>query len=99
MVLVLCGPVFAQDATESTAPAQEEETVAAPANAVSIQPIARDDQIARLDAMLLAWATGHHTRITRSDAQMEEATDNEAAVGVLIGYWDETDLKTKGQTL
>jgi len=47
LALMLCSPALAQD-TAITAPSPvDEETVAEPANAVSVQPVARDDQIER----------------------------------------------------
>ncbi len=51
------------------------------------------EQIARLTDKLLSWATGHHNRVTRSEAQIDARTANEDRAGVLIGFWDEADLE------
>lgn len=40
---------------------------------------------------LLEWATRQRQRTTISDAEIERRTGKEFAVGVLIGYWDETE--------
>ena len=60
---------------------------------------AHKDQIARLTEHLLSWATAHHSRITRSDAQIAAAHGLDDKVGVLIGYWDEADLEAEGVSL
>ena len=49
-------------------------------------------EIARLKEMLLDWATSHHNRITRSDADIESYAGSEFHIGILIGFWDEEDL-------
>ena len=50
------------------------------------------DQIDRLTAWLLSWATSHHNRVTRSDAEVAKNAGSEPNVGVLIGFWDEEDI-------
>ena len=47
----------------------------------------------RLNARLLTWATAHHNRITRSDAAIEAYAGTEFFAGILIGFWDEADLR------
>lgn len=47
LALMLGVPAFAQDAGDGSLGAAGEETVAAPSNAVSVEPVARDDQIER----------------------------------------------------
>jgi arylsulfatase A-like enzyme len=41
---------------------------------------------------LLDWATRHHTRVTRSDAEIAKYSGSEFHMGVLIGFWDEAEL-------
>lgn len=50
-------------------------------------------EIERLTAALLSWSTAHHNRITRSDADIEAFTGSEFHSGVLIGFWDEAELR------
>ena len=50
-------------------------------------------QIDRLSERLLSWATSHHARITRSDADIEDYAGSEFDIGILIGFWDEADLQ------
>lgn len=52
-----------------------------------------DDVIRRLTDALLNWSLAHHSRVTRSDAEIEARTANEDRDGVLIGFWDEDDLR------
>ena len=47
---------------------------------------------ARLHEALFAWARRHHQRTTVSDAQIAARTGKQADVGILIGYWDESEL-------
>ncbi len=47
LALTLCGSAIAQDVDAVDPLASTEETVAAPANAVSVEPVARDEQIER----------------------------------------------------
>jgi len=47
VAIMLCGAAVAQDTEAVDALSSTEETVAAPANTVSIEPVARDDQIER----------------------------------------------------
>ena len=49
--------------------------------------------IERLNARLLSWATAHHARVTRSDAAIEAYAGTEFDTGILIGFWDEADLR------
>lgn len=49
--------------------------------------------IERLSERLLSWATSHHARITRSDAAIEAYAGTEFDAGILIGFWDEDDLR------
>jgi arylsulfatase A-like enzyme len=48
---------------------------------------------ARLHEAMFAWATRHHNRITVSDEAIAARYGTEPQHGILIGYWDEADLK------
>ena len=48
--------------------------------------------IDRLMAGLFDWATSHHARITRSDAQIAKTAGREFERGILIGFWDEDEF-------
>ncbi len=52
-----------------------------------------NDQVDRLSARLLSWATAYHSRITRSDQDIENYAGSEFDLGILIGFWDEADLE------
>jgi len=57
-------------------------------------------ECARLREVLLAWALRDHARITMLDARI--AAYGEAAqlkAGILIGYWDERDMHSGGESL
>jgi len=47
---------------------------------------------AGLHEALFAWARRHHTRLTISDAEIAARSGNDLSQGILIGYWDETDI-------
>ncbi|RBI83770.1 phosphonate monoester hydrolase [Rhodosalinus halophilus] len=46
----------------------------------------------RLCELLLDWATRHHNRVTRSDAEIEAASTREFDAGIWIGFIDEDDV-------
>jgi len=46
-----------------------------------------------MDEALLKWATQHHTRITATPAVLE-GQKTAAEVGILIGFWDETEYQS-----
>ena len=51
----------------------------------------------RMEAALLQWATGHHTRITATPAVLARQK-TAAKDGILIGFWDEEEYQqTTGQ--
>lgn len=54
------------------------------------------DQIERLKAAHFEWARRHHTRITRSAANVEAMTDAQEPPGVFIGYKDVDELVADG---
>ncbi|WP_299777444.1 alkaline phosphatase family protein [uncultured Roseobacter sp.] len=48
---------------------------------------------ARLAEIMNRWARRHHNRTTITDAEIEAGQGREVDQGVLIGFWDENDLK------
>ena len=50
------------------------------------------DVLARLKGDLWTWSHRAHARVTTSDAQILDGTENEPTVGVLIGFWDQPQL-------
>ena len=50
----------------------------------------------RLHEALFAWARRHHARITRSPQQVDRMAANAEPPGILIGYWDEEQLREDG---
>lgn len=48
-------------------------------------------EIDRLMARLFEWATQHHTRVTRSDLDIENIGGSEFQYGIRIGFWDEAE--------
>ncbi|MEM8742698.1 MAG: sulfatase-like hydrolase/transferase, partial [Pseudomonadota bacterium] len=57
------------------------------------------DQIARLAAHHFAWTRQHHTRTTRSAAQVEAMTDQQEPPGIFIAYLDREELEADGRRL
>ena len=53
---------------------------------------------ARLHEALFAWARRHHTRITRTPAQIDRMANAGEPPGILIGYWDEDEIRDSGRT-
>lgn len=51
------------------------------------------EQIDRLNAEMLSWSTTFHNRVTRSDAEIEAFAGTEFHTGILIGFWDEAELR------
>ncbi len=49
--------------------------------------------IAGLNEQLLSWATRFRSRIARSDADIAAYAGTEFQAGILIGFWDEKDLR------
>jgi len=49
--------------------------------------------IASLQSLLLSWATSHHARVTRSDAEIEAYAGTEVPSGIFIGYWDDDEIQ------
>ena len=47
--------------------------------------------VTRLLRDLLDWALRHHSRVTMSDAAIEDGFGSEARAGIFIGVWDEND--------
>ena len=56
-------------------------------------------EIERLRGYHFDWARGHHTRVTRSAAEIEAMTDAREPPGILIGYANATELIADGLTL
>ena len=56
-------------------------------------------QISRLRELHFEWARRHHNRITRPAAIVEKMTDAKEPPGVMIGYWDQKELKPSGRRL
>ena len=52
---------------------------------------------AQLHEALFAWARRHHSRITRSPQQVDRMAAIGEPPGILIGYWDEGQLRADGQ--
>ena len=50
----------------------------------------------RLREALFDWTRQHHSRITRSPEQVEAMTRGKEPPGILIGYWDESELERDG---
>ena len=57
------------------------------------------DQISRLRELHFEWARRHHNRITRPAAIVEKMTDAKEPPGVMIGYWNQKELKPSGRRL
>jgi arylsulfatase A-like enzyme len=53
---------------------------------------------ARLHEALFAWARRHHSRITRTPAQIDRMAKSGEPPGILIGYWDEDEIRASGRT-
>lgn len=49
--------------------------------------------ITRLNDALLSWSTSYHNRITRSDQDIADYAGTEFHSGILIGFWDEAELR------
>jgi len=56
-------------------------------------------QISRLRELHFEWARRHHNRITRPAAIVEKMTDAKEPPGVMIGYWNQNELKPSGRRL
>lgn len=56
-------------------------------------------ELERLGALHFAWAREHHTRVTKSAAEVEAMTDAREPPGIIIGYWDRGELETDGLEL
>jgi arylsulfatase A-like enzyme len=52
---------------------------------------------ARLHEALFAWARRHHSRITRTPQQVDHMAAVAEPPGILIGYWDEDDVREAGK--
>jgi arylsulfatase A-like enzyme len=57
------------------------------------------DQISRLRELHFEWARRHHNRITRPADIVEKMTDAKEPPGVIIGYWNQEELKPSGRKL
>ena len=57
------------------------------------------DQVSRLRELHFEWARRHHNRITRPAAIVEKMTDAKEPPGVMIGYWNQKELKPSGRRL
>jgi len=55
-----------------------------------------EDIRARLHEAMFAWARRHHSRITRTPAQVERMARSGEPPGVLIGFWDENEVREAG---
>ena len=56
-------------------------------------------QISRLRELHFEWARRHHNRITRPASIVEKMTDAKEPPGVMIGYWNQKELKPSGRRL
>jgi arylsulfatase A-like enzyme len=52
---------------------------------------------ARLHEALFAWARRHHSRITRTPQQIDRMANAGEPPGILIGYWDEEEIRASGR--
>ena len=50
-----------------------------------------------LHEAMFAWARRHHTRITRTPAQVDRMAAGGEPPGILIGYWDEEEIRESGR--
>ena len=57
-----------------------------------------EDVRARLHEALFAWARRHHSRITRSPEQVDRMAAAGEPPGILIGFWDEDEIRAAGRT-
>jgi len=58
---------------------------------------AHEEVRARLHEALFAWARRHHTRITRTPQQVDRMARGGEPPGILIGFWDEDELREAGK--
>lgn len=56
-------------------------------------------ELSRLRELHFEWARQHHSRITRSAAQIERMTDAKEPPGIYIGYRDKTELESDGRLM
>jgi arylsulfatase A-like enzyme len=52
---------------------------------------------ARLHEALFSWSRKHHSRITRTPAQVDKMAAGGEPPGILIGYWDEDEIRESGR--
>ena len=68
-----------------------------------LQDLATDpafsEHLSRLKECHYEWSRRHHNRITRSADIVEKMTDGKEPPGILIGFYDEEELKKEGRTL
>ncbi len=57
---------------------------------------AHEEVRARLHEALFAWARRHHSRITRTPEQVDRMAQMAEPPGVLIGFWDESEVREAG---
>ncbi len=50
----------------------------------------------RLHEAMFGWSRRHHSRITRTPEQVERMTKAKEPPGVLIGFWDEDEIRAAG---
>ena len=53
---------------------------------------------ARLHEAMFDWARRHHSRITRTPEQVDRMARAQEPPGVLIGFWDEDEMRAAGVT-
>lgn len=56
-------------------------------------------ELARLRELHFDWARQHHSRITRTAAQIEQMTINKEPPGIYIGYRDKAEVESDGRRL
>ena len=59
---------------------------------------AQAETISRLKQALMDWALRHHTRVTVSDAELEDAIGGETGIGIYLGCWDQNDMDEINRT-
>ena len=56
-------------------------------------------EIKRLREFHFAWSRRHHRRITKAPDAVEKMTEGKEPPGIIIGYWDESELAADNLTL
>jgi arylsulfatase A-like enzyme len=60
---------------------------------------AHQHEVERLAALHFEWARQHHTRITKSPAEIEKMSEMREPEGIYIAYWDKKDLEENGKRM